>query len=593
MSKAVFREDNYAYIYRHYAMDKETFHHVLGSDYVYNYLEMLYAGHGKEKAAPETILEDIVVPIVLRKRFEKAIFRDYITIGQDRVRKQRSSLINYAVRKFAKKDINEMMFKKQYLDLVKTLGLEDVGNIGCYDRGMQNRLAASHIVLWKYGRMLRYYNQANYDFTELLETLDLNQYHDEEYSSMKLFRDHPELMKNYDIHDEYELHNLLKKICSEEEYPEITFKRMPVIEFGEVDRAKQVKELLYELAPIGYYDFAEAYEEKYGVMAVTVRANYLQGIEEYLSDKEYVIDFPRIPESAKSTLIEALHEDFYLKEDLIPLIQSLVPSLSRETINPRSIKTLGFLNYENYVVRDTFLNGTQYFNHLLTAQDEVDLSEIDGRIKKIPNFSALLYRLRSTYTIIEYQPDKYVSLDSLREQGITEDHLRQYIDSVLDFVGDGIYFTITSLRADGFTHALDKLNYDAWFYASVLAEHREKVSYIRVGKNKILRTGDDFEMEDFLESIVYGCEDMYMVFPQLTELLHTKYAVLAGKHYLRTIIDSSGMHYDRITNTVYAHDELYFQTVQEQRYEAEEGVRKTIRLQREDNATKGAGESTV
>lgn len=36
-----------------------------------------------------------------------------------------------------------------------------------------------------------------------------------EITSLKLFRDYPDLMREYDIRDEYELHNLLKKLVNQ------------------------------------------------------------------------------------------------------------------------------------------------------------------------------------------------------------------------------------------------------------------------------------------------------------------------------------------------------------------------------------------
>ena len=42
--------------------------------------------------------------------------------------------------------------------------------------------------------------------------LNFDQFENTEISTLKLFRDHPEVMQEYDIRDEYELHNLLRKI---------------------------------------------------------------------------------------------------------------------------------------------------------------------------------------------------------------------------------------------------------------------------------------------------------------------------------------------------------------------------------------------
>lgn len=46
---------------------------------------------------------------------------------------------------------------------------------------------------------------------------------------------------------------------------DISFKRMPNIEFGKADRDKQVMDLLLEMAPVTNTDLADAYEKQFGV----------------------------------------------------------------------------------------------------------------------------------------------------------------------------------------------------------------------------------------------------------------------------------------------------------------------------------------
>ena len=117
------------------------------------------------------------------------------------------------------------------------------------------------------------------DFTEFFQELALEQYHDIEYSALKFFRKHSELMKRYDICDEYGLHNLLKILCRKSGIKNIFFGRTPMIEFGKTNRDKQVVDMLMRLAPIKVQDFCDAYEAEYGVQAKTVSANFLKNID--------------------------------------------------------------------------------------------------------------------------------------------------------------------------------------------------------------------------------------------------------------------------------------------------------------------------
>jgi hypothetical protein len=85
-----------------------------------------------------------------------------------------------------------------------------------------NRLADSTLCLWKQGEKLRYYDIVGQDYTELFETINLSQFSNIEISTLKFFEDFPELMEKYDIRDQYELHNLLKKIIDVKDYNDIS-----------------------------------------------------------------------------------------------------------------------------------------------------------------------------------------------------------------------------------------------------------------------------------------------------------------------------------------------------------------------------------
>lgn len=156
-------------------------------------------------------MEDENIPIIIRRNFEKFIYKKYITYHKERILFGRASFTDYLIKHFANDELSYNEFKEIYYMFLNDLGYDDEESLKILDRGYENRIRDNMNVLWKPGRKFRYYNILGYDFKELLETLNLNQYKNEEYSTLKFFRMYPDLMEIYDIHDEYELHNLLKK----------------------------------------------------------------------------------------------------------------------------------------------------------------------------------------------------------------------------------------------------------------------------------------------------------------------------------------------------------------------------------------------
>ena len=49
-------------------------------------------------------------------------------------------------------------------------------------------------------------------------------------------------------------------------------------------------------------------------------------------------------------------------------------------------------------------------------------------------------------------------------------------------LGEGKYFTISSIREKGFTHYLDELGFDDWFYTSILIEDKREYHILESAK---------------------------------------------------------------------------------------------------------------
>ena len=120
-----------------------------------------------------------------------------------------------------------------------------------------NKLSCSNLCLWKQGQRLRFYEIVSRDYTELWDSLNLESFENTEISTLKFFEDYPELMRSYDIRDQYELHNLLKKTLSEGSFHDLRFGRQPMLQFGEFDRTAALYAMLEDLSPVSSEEFVE------------------------------------------------------------------------------------------------------------------------------------------------------------------------------------------------------------------------------------------------------------------------------------------------------------------------------------------------
>lgn len=551
-------EDRYRDIFAGYDFDRESF--CLAFDEpssTYHYLEIDVTRDKKRKSLAE-LLTDESVSVEMRRQAERAVYKDYVTIDGVRVRKKRPELTERFVKQFCRDSVPYSEFAKAFNQWLTDLGISDERLMLTDERAYENRLAASNSVLWSHGKMFRYYDISSRDYSEFLAELDLEQYMDTEISSLLLWRNHGELMREFDIRDEYELHNLLRKIDLGD-LP-VTFGKMPTIIIGDADRDEQVFDLLFEYAPIAIEDLAAKYEETYGVRAATAMANYFSHFDEYLHDSMFRIDLPALPPERMDRMREELTGDYYPIQKIRGVYQRLYPGAGTAEINSTTLKRMGFSVYSGYVIRNTYPSAVAYFDHLLLDEDVVDLADVDPSLLSNVSFTNSLYHHRAQGDIVEFAPKKYVSIRRLMQSGITKDDLNSYCAAVAGAVDRGELFTVRSIRRAGFVHPLDELGFEDLFYTSLLAEDRDHFSYCRIGGTKLLYRGNrQISITDLLEDILLRRDRMDM--DELQELLEESYGICLGRYKLLELLHKSELYYDTIMDAVYISYDTYLEEI--------------------------------
>ena len=391
---------------------------------------------------------------------------------------------------------------------------------------------------------------------ELLDELNLEAFENTEISTAKLVRDHPELMKRYDIEDHYELHNLLRKIVPERSYHDFHCGRMPMICFGKFDRDKMIREFLNDHSPIGMDDLCELMEEEYGYDPMVTRGNYLKCIMEYYHNGVFSVEQKVMPKERKDALEKALKDDFYYIDEIRDIYLNLYPDADEDEVNAYNLKNMGFIILSRYALQN-YPSLESYYIDLLTRNDITDLTPIRRRHAYIQMFSAVLVRLKKDLTIVEFEPNKLITFKKLQTSGITKDEIFDYCQEVYEFVEDNAYFSFESIQADGFETKLYDLGFSGWFYANLLISD-DRFSYTSVMGNIIFYKGNrEISIKSFLSDLIkkHRIIDAY----DLENELENKYGCKIAEHkYFLYKINDTDIYYDSNLDRLYGNIELYY-----------------------------------
>lgn len=553
-----FDEDYFQYLYENYSLTRNDSEKWLGiTKHNFNYLEMVNAKRGKKDL--NDALTDQNLDISLRLKIRIYLDRNKVRLGDQWIPRNRSNIIEYVVRTQCKEDTGAEEFVDKYNSfcVAKKIPL-DLHIDKDSKRYVESHLSTERYLLWKQFRKFRFYDIDARDYTDLIDGLGIKNYENIEYSTLKFIEDYPDLMKKYDIHDQYELHNLLKKIIPEGSYHKIHFDRMPIIVFGSFDRDQAIMQLIRDHSPISTNDLCDLIHQEYGIDKRTILANNLAPFSIYSYKGIYSIPECVMTDEHAAILKAHLPNPFYYTSEIAAIYSDLFPDADPDEISPYNLRKIGFHVYTNYAVQN-FDSAYDYFKHLLTKDDVFDITPYRRRYGYIQIFNSLIIDLKTRLELFEYLPNQFVQFKKIQKAGFTKEDLKAFSNQVYDYVEPNRCFTMRQLRRKGFTSELDDLGFDDWFYGDILCND-SRFKWSKILQNLVMRKGsDDVTMSSFITEIIHDSAENGIDRYDLVDILSNDYGCSPpDKWKLIKAVKNSDIYYDEILDRFYKTEDSYY-----------------------------------
>lgn len=564
--KEAFDEDYFRYLYETYAFDKKDGARWLGiAPYVWNYLDLLNVKQGK--AEFKAALEDLNLDMGMRLKIKTYLNRDKVYVDGRWVEKKRAELEQIAVQKLCQEDVPFSRFVALYNAFLEQEEIAYDPELYYTDSviySRKNRLGDRRYLLWKQNKTIRYYDIDSRDYTELLDTLNLELYENIELSTAKFMRDYPEIMKKYDIRDQYELHNLLRKIVPEGSLHGFHCGKMPTVSFGTFDRNSAILDMIISNAPISQPGLCALIEEEYGYESGTIVANYLPPFSAYYHQGMYTVEQKVMSLENSRILKAALTDDFYYMDEIKRIYTRLIPGVDAEEINPYNLKTMGFIVLSRYVVQH-YPSLEAYCEDILTREEIVDVTPYRKKLTYVQMFSQKLSELKRNLTVIEFEPNKLIQFKKLQSVGVTKETVKSFCSAVYDFVEDGAYFSIQSVTQDAFTSELYDLGFSDLFYANLLLSDDRFSSAKMFGTLILCKNGENITIQSFLMDRIreHGIIDVYDL---MTELSDRYGCQVEERTDILYKVQNTQVYYDSILDRLYVNADAYYRDLEEGGY---------------------------
>ncbi|EKJ3573304.1 sigma factor-like helix-turn-helix DNA-binding protein [Enterococcus faecalis] len=500
----------------------------------------------------EMLMQSDELTFIERNKLEDILNKNFLIIGNRKIEKTKLALIEYLIEIYGKEEIR----RDDFYDLVRQFVIEHHLDFDfSSNRALDGVLDRAKNVLHKYGRKLVHYQVDTEDLISTLQGINFEHYMDQEISAKKLFDNYKEDFNQIDIFDEYELHNLLKRYINY--LPNyVTIKRMPLIEIGQVDRDEQVLNLMIELSPINVNDFADEYSNKYGVLAQTVKANFLNVIEEFKKGETYFSDAPVLNPVVVDNLKTLLTHPFYMKEDVKNLYAE---KYGAEKIPDYIFNRLGYRNFSEFILLDKFTRSETFFEETYFNKEMFEVD--DNRLYLLGSFRYRLFKKLSNYEVFEYQKDSFISMNKLTNYAdITKDDVIELLNE-FDLVVSDQYFTVSHIEFVIEKSKFSELGFDNIFYESIL-KTTKGYRFQRIGGAMVFRkTKNKFYTYELIDEIVFKYKSMDIY--DLMEFLDENYGINLSKEKIICSCQKTEMYYNPTMEMIYTDIEKFYEMMEE------------------------------
>ena len=546
----VFKEDKYKYLYQNYAILKSDFINIFHDIKAYSYLSMRY-NHGKKDL--DEISDDQFVDSNLKKLCLKYSFRNYILLDGEYVLKKKGYLLKHFL-KVEKKEFKQHDLINIFNDyLAKILPYEFEKFI--IDMQFLRSVASRNDpeIISKYPSILRYYNFYSYDYSELLETLDLKPYNNMEISAKILFDNYKFLMDKYNISDFCGLHCILKRICSNGFIGgcKVSFGRNPMLQIGKINRKEYILNKWKENNYSSYAEFAREISAETGVAANVVLVDWI-GFN--------VDDIKRIQFSGlkvltneeRAYLESKLVKDYYFIDEVSEFANSYSAELG-DKINKNNIESLGYNWYSGMIIKKP-VNMSGFLLQKFMEKDIFNKSEFNKY-----SFSSLFYEvfydLANKLQIIEYTKSNFINIRKLKQYGYDENKLHNLQLQVFELADKYDYFTIYRLKKDGHIFEIDELGFENFFIESIVKtfKHLNYTSF----ENTIIFSKSNFTSGDFIRDIILKFKKIS--FSDLLDYLLNEYGISAVIYKIKFVLTDTDIYYDNTMETFYDSYKTYIE----------------------------------
>lgn len=544
-----FEEDRYKDIYEKYNWNQELFIAVFNENLTtYNYLKFKF---NKGIIDINEILEDNNFTDE-QKQIVRKLRKTYIDSNGNQITSAEEYLKLF-IKKYAQDSIAISELTDIYnreINEVEELDLSEIN-----ERNLEGKLSRCDYVCFSSNHKVRYYDfneLSDDDIDQLKELIILS---DGFYSTEYLFKNNLKLMKDLDIRDEYELHNILKRKIDDDEN-NVYFIRMPnfLVEYHEKEQF--ILDKIKELSPISVNDFIDILHDDYGHKKPTMLAYITSTFNQYITANWFNVETIRLSKNDINILKDKLFMDIYSYEEIQFIFSELGYVDDSEMITSFNMDCLGYRLKSGFAIKKEY---SGIYSYLEEKTSSKDIIRINDNLRKCGAIYNALNYYCTELKLFKITDNAYVSIAKVEDLGISKEEILGFIKQIEEAYQDVDYFSINNIAADFNLSRFYDIGFDDMFIESLICT-RNNISTLRINNEKLFSLNmKNLTIKKFMEDMVSKYRSISL--EGLEKEISKNYQIMIPEDKLKSYLYGTDIFYSNILEKIYLDKNDYYEEV--------------------------------
>lgn len=542
-------EDKYKNVFEEYNFNEDDFTRIFNeSSVTFYYLKEKYEVGNKslKEGLNDYYFNDE------QKNKIKEIFKITNIFNEDVVI-NRSNIISSLIKEYAKEKIGVEKFTEIYNSFCsnhKDYKLELLS-----DRNIEGMVARSGIAIFGYGRSFRYYNFDDIIGTDDYITLKkmFEEFEKGYYSTLLIFENNKDLMNNLKIKNEYELHNLSKRMF--ENIKELSFDRMPNFSKNGINKESFIEQKMKELSPISLNEFVEMMESDYGHKIGTLTSYIQTTFSHFIDNNTIKCDLKKLNDSDFIKIKTKLTQPIYSIESLKEIFETENINNSEDYINSYNVNKLGYKIRSSYILCESINSIEEYIKKLVDENDFIQKTNFLNN----STYGAAMKKAEKNFDIAHISKDEYITITKLLKIGINKNDFKKFCIDVYESFENEKYFSLNNVREIIDIGKLDDLGFDDIFLENII-NTIEGIECIKIANNKVFSFSKDrIDSKIFISDCVGTRNSIFL--SDLQDEIKKNYGIQMEEDKIKNIILETELYYSDNLNKIFQSKEQYYEEV--------------------------------